>query len=54
MRLYHAKAGQTLAQIALETGFTYTALKEANPLYPVPVMWDYKKMVSMYYKIQGK
>lgn len=31
MRLYHAKAGQTLAQIALETGFTYTALKEANP-----------------------
>ncbi|MGN1295235.1 MAG: iron-containing alcohol dehydrogenase [Bacilli bacterium] len=30
------------------------ALKEANPLYPVPVIWNKKKMVSMYYKIQGK
>ena len=35
-------------------GMAKYALKEANPLYPVPVMWDYKKMVSMYYKIQGK
>ena len=29
------------------------ALKEANPLYPVPVMWNKKKMIDMYYKIQG-
>ena len=35
-------------------GMAKYALKEANPLYSVPVMWDYKKMVSMYYKIQGK
>lgn len=35
-------------------GMAKYALKEANPLYPVPVLWDYKKMVSMYYKIQGK
>ena len=30
------------------------ALKEANPLYPVPVMWNKKKMIDMYYKIQGE
>ena len=35
-------------------GMAKYALKEVNPLYPVPVMWDYNKMVSMYYKIQGK
>ena len=29
------------------------ALKEANPLYPVPVIWNKKKMIDMYYKIQG-
>lgn len=29
------------------------ACKEANPLYPVPVLWDFKKMKSMYYKIKG-
>ena len=27
------------------------ALKEANPLYPVPVLWDYKKIVDVYLKI---
>lgn len=30
------------------------ALNEANPLYPVPVIWDKKKMKNMYYKIQGR
>lgn len=30
------------------------ACKEANPLYPVPVLWDFKKMKSMYYKIKGE
>ena len=30
------------------------ACKEANPLYPVPVLWDLKKMKSMYYKIKGE
>lgn len=29
------------------------AVKEANPLYPVPVLWDKKKMIKMYYKIKG-
>ncbi len=32
---------------------TKYALKEANPLYPVPVIWNKKKMIDMYYKIQG-
>lgn len=27
------------------------AYKEANPLYPVPVIWDVKKLKEMYYKI---
>lgn len=27
------------------------AYKEANPLYPVPVIWDIKKLKEMYYKI---
>lgn len=27
------------------------ALKEANPLYPVPVIWGYDEMYSMYHKI---
>ena len=30
------------------------ALKEANPLYPVPVLWDKNKMKKMYYIIQGE
>ena len=35
-------------------GMAIYALKEANPLYPVPVIWNKKKMIEMYYKIQGK
>ena len=30
------------------------ACREANPLYPVPVLWDVKKMKAMYYKIKGE
>ena len=26
---------------------------EANPLYPVPVLWDTKKLIEMYYKVGG-
>ena len=26
---------------------------EANPLYPVPVLWDIKKLIKMYYKVGG-
>lgn len=29
------------------------AIKEGNPLYPVPVMWDFKKMKEMYYKFKA-
>ena len=29
------------------------ALREANPLYPVLVIWD-KKMIKMYHKIKGE
>ena len=27
------------------------ALAEANPLYPVPVIWGYDEMYAMYHKI---
>ena len=26
--------------------------KEANPLYPVPVLWDTDKLEQMYHKVQ--
>ena len=29
------------------------AMHEANPLYPVPVMWDKKTISKMYFKIKG-
>lgn len=29
------------------------ALHEANPLYPVPVLWDKKQMKKMFYKVKG-
>ncbi len=29
------------------------ALKEANPLYPVPVLFDKKRIVKLYHKIKG-
>ena len=29
------------------------ALHEANPLYPVPVMWDKKQMKKMFYIVKG-
>ncbi|MDE7083149.1 MAG: iron-containing alcohol dehydrogenase [Clostridia bacterium] len=28
--------------------------KEANPLYPVPVLWDKNKLKDMYYKLRGE
>lgn len=26
--------------------------KEVNPLYPVPELWSYRKLVKIYYKIR--
>lgn len=28
--------------------------REANPLYPVPVLWDRKKLKEMYFKLRGE
>lgn len=41
----------------IETGdiehMAYQANKEANPLYPVPVLWDKKVLAKMFYKVKG-
>lgn len=41
----------------IETGdvehMALMAHKEANPLYPVPVLWDRKILAKMFYKIKG-
>ncbi len=51
----NAKFGipQTIAEIKREDikGLAAYADKEANPLYPVPVLWDRKKLEQMYLKI---
>lgn len=48
--------GKTFAEIRLgdvEEMAAY-AEKEANPLYPVPVLWDREKLREMYCKLQGE
>lgn len=43
--LHIFQGGPFLKQIA------FYANKEANPLYPVPELWSYRKLVKIYYKI---
>ena len=45
--------GKTFPQIRREDidGLTAHAEKEANPLYPVPVLWDKAKMKELYEKL---
>jgi alcohol dehydrogenase class IV len=47
---------RTLAFIKVDDmeGLAAYAEKEANPLYPVPVLWDKKKLVKVYKKIGGR
>lgn len=48
--------GKTFSQIRrgdIEELATY-ADKEANPLYPVPVLWNGEKLKEMYFKLRGE
>ena len=48
--------GNTFSQIQREDidELASYAEKEANPLYPVPVIWDKEKLKEMYEKLRGE
>ena len=48
--------GNTIEEIRLEDLDTLAAFadKEANPFYPVPVIWDKKRLKGIYLKLSGK